>query len=100
LERKDNGFLYNSKIYCIFYFFTLPKTKVNNDIRKFERIMVGKTAEQCYEIFNDFGIASDIRIVSIAGNPIEITEKYNKDSINVEVDNIFDKVITKVIGIG
>jgi hypothetical protein len=78
----------------------ITETKNNNDISKFERIMLNKTVEQCYQIFNDFGVTSDIRIVSIAGNSIEITEKCNKDTINVEVDNCFDNVITKIIGIG
>ena len=76
------------------------KSEETDAIRKFERIMNGKTIEQCYEIFNDFGITSDINIIVVGGKSVQFRKKGKKDTINVEIDNDFDKVVTKVIRIG
>jgi hypothetical protein len=76
------------------------KKEENNTIRKFERIMTGKSVNDCYDIFNDFGITSDIQIATVRGVAINGVFKAKKDTIHVDVDNEFDNVVTKVIRIG
>ena len=80
----------------------MQKKKEEQDkICNFEWIMVGKSVEECHQIFKDSGITNDICIVTIGGKPVD--GKYvkgNKNSINVDVNNINDKIITKVIKIG
>jgi hypothetical protein len=76
------------------------KKEEHDTVRKFERIMLGKSIEECYDIFNDFGITSDIHIVSVGGETVEETEKCDKDTISVDIDNIFDKTVKKIIKIG
>jgi len=68
-------------------------------IQKYNRIMVGKTIEDCYIIFNDFGITSDINIATINGKPYEGRKKGKKDTINVDIDD-HKLIVLEVVRIG
>jgi len=79
----------------------LNKIKEKSDaVAKYERIMVGKSVDECYEIFNDFGITSDINIIMVDGKVVKDRYIGKKNTINVEVDNTFDKIVTRISHIG
>jgi superfamily I DNA/RNA helicase len=54
----------------------------DNKILKLERIMIGKTVQECYDIFNDFSITSEIRVVK---KNEKINDKTISDRINVSL---------------
>jgi hypothetical protein len=64
------------------------------EINKFEEFMVGKTVDQCYDIFNNMGIKLDIRVV-------ENERRGLKDNtIDVYVYNNTKNVVRRVSKIG
>jgi hypothetical protein len=63
--------------------------KNNFNISKFEKLMLGKTVDQCYDIFNDRGITETI-------NVIENDDKPSPDKINVKLtDNKIIAILSK-----
>jgi len=67
--------------------------KTDQRIQKFEKIMLQKTVDECYDIFNDFGITNTIRVI----DNDTISESNIPDRINVKIEN---NRITEIVNIG
>ena len=65
--------------------------QLDRKIKSFEKIMLGKTVAECYDIFNDLGITNDIRVTKSDGNGCMVTCDFKVDRISVHTEN--DKVV-------
>jgi superfamily I DNA/RNA helicase len=56
-------------------------------VKSFEKLMLGKTVDECYDLFNDLGITNSIRVVNYNGKHCPITSDLIPDRINVHTEN-------------
>jgi superfamily I DNA/RNA helicase len=74
----------------------LEKEVLNDKkLKSFEKLMLGKTVEECFDIFNDLGITNDIRVVESNEHVYMITADFKPDRINV---CLLDKKINNIRG--
>lgn len=81
------------------------KTKTDNDhiddnkrtISRLNKLIKGLTLNEAYDMFNDLGITSTIRVTKEDGKKIVGTQDLNLDRLNVEIKN---KKINKILNFG
>jgi len=59
---------------------------IDKRVKNFEKIMLNKTIDECYDIFNDLGITNDIRVTQYDDINCPITADLKSDRINVHLN--------------